>query len=66
VMDARREVDARVWDYADSQRDIKGLLEERRRQTTENLAQRRSGSKFGGSKLGGTRERLKGTSPPPR
>jgi hypothetical protein len=69
-MDARREADARVWDYAE-QRDIEGLLEERRRQTTENLAQRRSGfksggSKSGGSKSGGLEERLKGTSPPPR
>jgi hypothetical protein len=70
VMDARREVDARVWDYAE-QRDIEGLLEERRRQTTENLAQRRSGSKSGGSKSGGSKsggsdERRKKTPPSPR
>jgi hypothetical protein len=70
VIDARREVDARVWDYAE-QRDIEGLLEERRRQTTENLAQRRSGSKSGGSKSGGSKsggsgERRRETPPPPR
>jgi hypothetical protein len=65
VMDARREADARGWDYAE-QRDIEGLLEERRRQTTENFAQHRSGSKSGGSKSAGSEERPKGTSPPPR
>jgi hypothetical protein len=69
VMDARREADARVWDYA-KQRDIEGLLEERRRQTTENLAQCRSGSKSGGSKSGGSKsggsgEHRRETPPPP-
>jgi hypothetical protein len=70
VIDVRREADASVWDYAE-QRDIEGLLEERRRQTTENLALRRSGSKSGGSKSGGSKfrgsgERRRETPPPPR
>jgi hypothetical protein len=70
VMDARREADVKVWDYAE-QRDIEGLLKEPRRQATENLAQRRSGSnsggsKSGGSKSGGSGERRRETPPPPR
>jgi hypothetical protein len=51
--------------------DISGLLDERRRLTTENLAQRRSGSKSGGSKSegpksGGSGDRAKDTTPPLR
>jgi hypothetical protein len=54
-----------------AERNNAGLLDERRRLTTENLAQRRSGSKFGGSKSGGSKsgssgDRSKDTTPPPR
>jgi hypothetical protein len=54
-----------------AERDIAGFLEERRRLTTENLAQRRSGSKSGGSKSGGSKsgglgDRAKDLTPPPR
>jgi hypothetical protein len=38
-----------------AERNIAGLLDERRRLTTENLAQQRSGSKSGGSKSGGSK-----------
>jgi hypothetical protein len=53
------------------ERDIAGLLDERRRLTTANLAQRRSGSKSGqsksgGSKSGGSGGRATDTTPPPR
>jgi hypothetical protein len=54
-----------------AKRNIAGLLDERRRLTTENLAQRRSGSKSGGSKSGGSKsggsgDRAKDATPPPR
>jgi hypothetical protein len=64
VMDARRETDARVWEYA-KQHDIAGLVDERRHRTKENLS-RSGGSRSGGSKSGGSGDKTRSRTTPSR
>jgi hypothetical protein len=69
-MEKQSKVTDQLRAYAE-ERNIAGLLDERRRQTPENLAQRRSGSKSsgsksGGSKSGGSGDRARHGTPPPR
>jgi hypothetical protein len=63
-MEDQREVTDQLRAYAE-ERNIAGLLDERRRKSAENLAQRRSKFKSGGSKSGGSRDRAKDRTPPP-
>jgi hypothetical protein len=69
-MEKQSQVTDQLRAYAE-ERNIAGLLDERRRQTAKNLAQRRSGSKSGGSKSGGSKsggsgDRARHGTPPPR